>query len=89
MNTWDLSGALVRIGEKYFDYAKKANKCFLLGMLDMVEVYESYMKGIYDAVKCLGGFRICYHKTKLGYYDKIFITYHDEPIGVPWIIEVE
>lgn len=88
INTWDLSGVLVRMGDKAADYARKANQCKRKKFYDMEYRYDDTISGLQIACACFTGFSIRADTDRLGYYTKIWVTYNGDLIGEPWSIEV-
>lgn len=87
MNTWDLSGALVRMGDNAAYYARKANQCNRKDFYDMKFVYDNTISGIQIACSCFTGFSIRADTDRNGYYKKVWIVYNGDIIGAPWFIE--
>lgn len=86
MNTWDLSGALVRIGDNASMYAKKANMSRHYNFSDLVDFYNNILMGFEMAVKCFKGFKLQYSSNLHGYYTRLWITYNGDMVGLPWVI---
>lgn len=89
MNTWDLSGSLVRIGDKAARFARKSNQCNRMDFYDMKRVYDDVILGIQMACSCFTGFSLSLSTDINGYYTQIWITYNGDIIGMPWSIEVK
>lgn len=88
-NTWELSGALVRMGEKAYKYAKLRNKSLTSGYDEMIDHFNDELQGLKDCIECLNGFSILWDFNRSGEITKLYITYKGEAIGAPWICETK
>lgn len=86
MNTWELSGVIVSIGECAANYARKVNQCINCNFDIMEHEYTAYIYGLRRALQCINGFDLEAKWNADGYYTMIYITYHDNICGDPWQI---
>lgn len=89
MNLWDISGVLVNIEELAYQWAKKSNMAKRRDFIPLVAMYDDYIFALKQSVKAFKGCDLMLEYDNNGYYRKLYITYHNEMIGMAYDIEVK
>lgn len=90
LNTWDLSGALVRMGDLACKYARLYNTALGNDSIssDLMNHFKDELTGCRDTVRCITGFSLEWDYNRIGAIIKLYITYNNRICGVPWFIDM-